>query len=77
MVVECELKIGWTAVRKRKKTEEEIAEQHEGKFSEGYAGRNALKQGGKVRAEREGVVGWNERHRRGRRWLLETVKRGR
>lgn len=52
MVVECELKVGWTAMRKRIRTEEEMG-QYEGKFSEGYAGRDALKQGGKVRAERE------------------------
>lgn len=47
MVVGCELKVGWTAVKRWTRTEEEIAGQHEGKFSEGYAGRNALKQGGK------------------------------
>lgn len=52
MAVECELKVGRTVVKRRMRTEEEMAGQHEGKFSEGYAGRNALKQGGKVRAER-------------------------
>jgi len=57
MVVECELKVRWTAVKRRMRTEEEIARRHEGKFSEGYARRNALKQGCKVRAERfRGVV---------------------
>lgn len=60
---------------KTERTEEEVVGQCEGKFSVGYARRNALKQGGKVRIQR--FRGWNERCRGGWWWLLETVKRGR